>query len=467
MNKSKIIRLYILLGILVVACIATFAISRHEEEKELIKNSDEIILTLDSDSVTALSWEYNDTTLSFHKDETWLYDDDEAFPVDEEKIAALLEQFQEFGVSFIIEEVTDYSQYGLDEPTCTISITAGEENYEIELGAYSTMDSERYVSIGDGNVYLVTHDPMEDYEVEISNLIRHDEIPDLSDASGIQFAGTENYEIIYEEESTNTYCADDVYFTDNKPLDTSTVSDYLDTVSSLSLSDYVSYNVTEEELQAFGLDTPDLTVTVDYPVENEDGETTTETFVINIGRNQEELAEAKESEDEDAEYNVTAYARVGDSQIVYQITSLDYTNLAAVSYDDLRHKEILTASFDDIYQIDITLEGTDYTLTTTEDEETEELVWHYTEDEELDISGLQNAIEALEADSFTEEEATQKEEISMTVYLNNENYPEIQIAFYRYDGDNCLAVVDGQTISFISRSYVVDLIEAVNSIVLN
>lgn len=467
MNKSKIIRLYILLGILVVACIATFAISRHEEEKELIKNSDEIILTLDSDSVTALSWEYNDTTLSFHKDETWLYDEDESFPVDDEKIAALLEQFQEFGVSFIIEEVTDYSQYGLDEPTCTISITAGEENYEIELGAYSTMDSERYVSIGDGNVYLVTHDPMEDYEVEISDLIKHDEIPDLSDATGIQFAGTENYEIIYEEESTNTYCADDVYFTDNKPLDTSTVSDYLDTVSSLSLSDYVSYNVTEEELQAFGLDTPDLTVTVNYPVENEDEETSTETFVINIGRNQEELAEAKESEDEDAEYNVTSYARVGDSQIVYQITSLNYTNLTAVAYDDLRHKEILTASFDDIYQIDITLEGTDYTLTTTEDEETEELVWHYTEDEELDISGLQNAIEALEADSFTEEEATQKEEISMTVYLNNENYPEIQIAFYRYDGDNCLAVVDGQTISFISRSYVVDLIEAVNSIVLN
>ncbi|MBO5070623.1 MAG: DUF4340 domain-containing protein [Roseburia sp.] len=466
MNKSKIIRLYILLGVLVVACIATFAISRHEEEKELIKNSDKIILTLDSDSVTALSWEYDDTTLSFHKDETWLYDDDEAFPVDDEKIAALLEQFQEFGVSFIIEEVTDYSQYGLDEPTCTISITAGEEIYEIELGAYSTMDSKRYVSIGDGNVYLVTDDPMENYEVEISDLIKHDEIPDLSDATGIQFAGTENYEIIYEEESTNTYCADDVYFTDNKPLDTSTVGDYLDTIDSLSLTDYVSYNATEEELQAFGLDTPDLTVTVDYPVENEDGELITKTFVLNIGRNQEELAEALESEDEDAEYNVTAYARVGDSQIVYQITSLNYTNLTAVAYDDLRHKEVLTASFDDIYQIDITLEDTDYSLTTTEDEDGT-TTWHYTEDEELNISGLKSAINALEADSFTEEEATQKEEISMTVYLNNENYPEIHIAFYRYDGENCLAVVDGQSVSFVSRSYVVDLIEAVNSIVLN
>ena len=115
MKKAK--RIYALLGILLVACVATFVISRQEEEKEKIKNSDEIILTIDSESVTALSWEYDEVSLAFHKDETWLYDEDEAFPVDEEKIADLLEQFQEFGVAFEIDEVRDYAQYGLDDPT--------------------------------------------------------------------------------------------------------------------------------------------------------------------------------------------------------------------------------------------------------------------------------------------------------------------------------------------------------------
>ena len=37
MKKAK--RIYALLGILLVACVATFVISRQEEEKEKIKNS--------------------------------------------------------------------------------------------------------------------------------------------------------------------------------------------------------------------------------------------------------------------------------------------------------------------------------------------------------------------------------------------------------------------------------------------
>ena len=40
------------------------------------------------------------------------------------------------------------------------------------------------------------------------------------------------------------------------------------------------------------------------------------------------------------------------------------------------------------------------------------------------------------------------------------------IALYRYDGEQCLAVVDGKPVSLIPRSYAVDLIEAVNAIVL-
>ena len=480
---KKLSKIIVLLGVLLVVCAAAFVVSRQEDKKEQIKNSDEIILTLDSDSVTALSWEYEDVSLAFHKDEdTWLYDDDEAFPVDEEKISALLEQFLEFGVAFEIDEVEDYSQYGLDDPTCTIHITAGEEEYEITLGAYSTIDEERYVSIGDDKVYLVSHDPMEDYEITLEDMIKNDEIPNMNGATDLQFEGEENYEISYEEDSTNTYCADDVYFTDNKPLDSTLINSYLNTLSSVSLSEYASYNVTDEELTAFGLDDPELTITVEYPVEDEDADeneetTTTETFVLHIGRNQEELEAAMAAEEEsDSEDQVTAYARVGDSQIVYVITTDEYDSLMASSYNDLRHKEVITASFDDIDQIDITLENTDYTITAEvpedAEEDTTEKVWHYTgaEDEDLDITTLESAITTLaaaDADSFTEESPAEKEEISFTLHLDNENYPEIKVQLYRYDGENCLAVVDGTTVSKIPRSQVVDLIEAVNSIVLN
>ena len=65
-------RIVILLAVLGVACVATFAVSRYEAYQEEIQNSDEVILEIPTDSVTALSWTIDGETLSLHKDETWL-----------------------------------------------------------------------------------------------------------------------------------------------------------------------------------------------------------------------------------------------------------------------------------------------------------------------------------------------------------------------------------------------------------
>lgn len=46
------------------------------------------------------------------------------------------------------------------------------------------------------------------------------------------------------------------------------------------------------------------------------------------------------------------------------------------------------------------------------------------------------------------------------------DYPQTELVFYRYDGDSCLAVVDGSSWALVPREAVVDLIEAVNAIVL-
>ena len=225
-------RLGILLGALAMICGVTFGVSRYEQRKEEIKNSDEVILELAVDDVTALSWEYDGTSLAFHKDEGWRYDEDENFPVSEEKMDELLGMFESFGVSFIIENVEDYAQYGLDEPVCSIHIETEEETYEVELGDYSTMDEQRYLSIGDGNVYLVSQDPMESYEIELKDMILHDETPDIDKADEITFVGKYNYGIACQEESDATYHEDDIYFVTSSedgylPLDTDWSCQYL------------------------------------------------------------------------------------------------------------------------------------------------------------------------------------------------------------------------------------------------
>lgn len=485
MKRSK--RLYILLGGLAVICGVTFGVSRYEQRKEEIKNSDEIIMELAAEDVTALSWEYDGTKLAFHKNETWLYDEDEAFPVSEEKVNELLGLFESLGVSFIIEHVEDYGQYGLDDPTCSIHIETAEESYEVELGGYSTMDEQRYISIGDGNVYLVSTDPMETYEIELKDMILHDETPYMEQADNITFAGSENYSIIYQEESDDSYHEDDVYFVDDEngrlPLDTDTVKSYLSSIDSLELSNYVSYNATEEELSVYGLDDPELTATLQYVAPKEDAEDDAgteeeteedKTFVLHISRSAEEKARVKEEEpseetdtpdDYDSEEeSVPAYVRVGNSQIIYEITETEYESLMAVSYNDLRHQEIFWADFDKLTQADISLEGETYTLISKE--EGEETVWFYGE-EEITADDFRTALASLTATEFESREIGDKEELSMTLHLNDENYPTVHIGLFRRDGDSCIAVVDGEPIAFVARSKVVDLVEAVNAIVLN
>ena len=107
MKRTK--KLYILLGVLVVICIATFALSKTEKKKENIKNSDKTALEVDSDSVNKISWKSSLGSLAFEKkDGTWTYTDDANFPVDQDKIAERLKLFKEFGVAFEIEDVDDY-----------------------------------------------------------------------------------------------------------------------------------------------------------------------------------------------------------------------------------------------------------------------------------------------------------------------------------------------------------------------
>lgn len=453
-------KLGILLAVLVVVSGVTFGVMKYQEVKEDIRNSDEIILELDPTTVQTLSWTYDSNTFSFHRDGDWVYDSDEAFPVDEGKIEDLLEPFSSLGVSFVIENVEDFGQYGLDEPVCTIDLTTDTDSYQITVGSYSTMDEQRYLSIGDGNVYLVSQDPMEEYDAQLSDLIRHDDVPDLEGVTSIQFVGAQEYEITYKTDSDNTYCADDVYFVSDGelPLDTTRVEGYLNTIRFLNLSDYVNYKVTQEELANYGLDAPDLTVTVNYTAEDDEGNTTDQTFTLTVGRSQDQKDQAA-----DGEEDVSAYVRVVESSIIYQITGEDYDALLEASYNDLRHQEVYSGDIKQIYQVDVTLDGETYTLTADQAEDS--TVWSY-DGNEVDATEFETALTGLTASSFTDQEPEGSEEVRLKLYLTDDNFPTVEITLYRQDGTYCLAQVDGQPVCLVERSAVVTLTEAIRAIVL-
>lgn len=468
-------RVLILAAVLVLACIATVAITQYEQEQEQIRNTDAVILQLPSENVVALSWVYAEGEgLSFHKtDDGWNYEEDTAFPVSETKVLNILRNFENYRAAFVIENVTDYAQYGLDEPEATVRLATAERSYSIKLGGFSTMDQQRYIDIGDGKVYLVAEDPMDYINANLSSMILHDDTPGFEKVVDITFAGSENYTIVRTDESTHTYSPDeDIYFVDcdgqTVPLDTDAVRSFLNTITALDLLTYVTYNATAEELAAYGLDDPMLSVTVNYTYTNDNDQTVADTCVIHISENPEERAAADAAAEGETASAVTKYVRIGDSQIVYTMDDTDFAVLQAASFDDLRHKELFWGDFETVKQIDITLEGQAHSLVSKleGEEDAQELVWYYG-DTKLDIGNMQSALEALAVDSFTGERPDKAEEIGVTLHLDNESFPTVELCLYRYDGAMCLAVTDGDSVGFVSRSSVMDLVEAVQAIVLN
>ena len=515
MHRSK--RLLILVGVLAVVCAAAFLATRVQEQQEQVEASGETVLAIDTGNVASLAWTSGEGEYAFHKDGTWLYDADEAFPVSAEALEELLAPFSSFNAAFVIRDVTDYAQYGLEEPECTIEIGTADASYTIALGDMSAMDDQRYVSIGDGNVYLAVTDPMDAFAVELSDLIDNDEIPQMDTVTALSLTGAVEETIAYVEAGGPSYSDEDVYFLqsgeESLPLDTDLVEDYLGGIRNLVLTDYATYNATEIELASFGLNDPALTVTVEYEQQAEaaeegaEPETTAGALALHIGRveaaeesaeetdaaaeeteeSAEDAQDGEETAQEDVQY--AYYLRVGDSQIVYNLSDADGEALFAASYDDLRHRQLFWGDFDDVTQATILLDNHTYTLTaqtaetaeTGEDadaaagsaeptaaaaaEEDAEITWTCN-GEPVDVTGIRDKLAALTAEAFTEEAPADQLEISLTLDLNDEDIPQVRIQLYRYDGASCLAVLDGEPAALVAREDVVDLMEAVRTLLL-
>lgn len=190
-------------------------------------------------------------------------------------------------------------------------------------------------------------------------------------------------------------------------------------------------------------------------------------------------------------WSVHIYSHIGgilEVPLNLDLDKVDYGILSAASYDDLRHQKVFWGDFEEVFQIDITLEGETHTLVSEKNEDdehvwsfltgdsepeetqadsTEETLAEESEDDTLDLSDFEDALSALSATEFTAEKPNGKEEIRVKLHLENESFPEIEIILYRYDGTSCLAVTDGQSVSFAPRASVMELVEAVQTIVLN
>ena len=159
MKKQKI-QFIILLIVLAVLIAATFGMKWYNKNKEEEKTAEEEAATIyisnvDTDSITAFSYEVNQVTYSFTKNgDTWTYDGDTSIDIDEDAINTMLDTFSSLTAT---DEITydDLSDFGLDNPTDLVTFTTEDGSTSIYVGNKNDMLGSYYVMTGeDSKVYL-------------------------------------------------------------------------------------------------------------------------------------------------------------------------------------------------------------------------------------------------------------------------------------------------------------------------
>jgi hypothetical protein len=148
MEKQKK-QLIALLAVLAVAVVAFFGVSRianaDEEEDTTPAYS---VNEIEADNVTRLVFTNSNGTVSLTKSgDEWLCEDDKSLDIDEDTVDTLVGKMAGLTSDDKIENVTDLSQYGLDEPVKTIMISDGNDTCTILVGNYNSITSTYYICL--------------------------------------------------------------------------------------------------------------------------------------------------------------------------------------------------------------------------------------------------------------------------------------------------------------------------------
>ena len=184
MKRSK--RLFLLLLVLALVLGATWAATLLNPENEEEETSCTTIFTVDADDVTAISWDYSEQLSFVKEDGQWVYEEDPDFPLDESNLEAMLDSVKEIQSSRTIEAVEDWDQYTLEVPICEITVTAGDDTQTIRIGEETALGGERYLSIGDGNAYLVDAQILDAFSYGLYDVLAYESIPSMSEVTAME-----------------------------------------------------------------------------------------------------------------------------------------------------------------------------------------------------------------------------------------------------------------------------------------
>lgn len=159
MNKQK--KQTIIIAIVVVLLVGIyFLIDKWPKKPETPQEPSEKLVVLDADQIIYLDFKGSDEQLTFTRESasgTWVLQNYTDREVDSSTLTSVLNASCNLTVQQKLENITDYSQFGFDEPGNIVTIKTSSETHTITFGSYNSAGSVIYVMVdSDKTIYVLS-----------------------------------------------------------------------------------------------------------------------------------------------------------------------------------------------------------------------------------------------------------------------------------------------------------------------
>ena len=301
--KKKSVNLITAVGVLVVLSgayvgVKAYVAKQEAADTESAEEENPEIISIASADVKSIKFVIDKKEVTFEKDgDSWVKSDETGFPVDQDKIDTLVSSLNSIKAERTLENVEDASEYELDQPDNTITVTTEDgETTVIQLGMENDSTSQEYIDLNkdSSTVYVVSNSTFSSFEGTLYDFAKSGVFPtvDSSTVSKISVDGKDSSYVVEKDENNFWNITGNG---ETEKADSAKATSLASTLSSVAYASYVNYNCAEDELSQYGLDKPYAEITVDYQEEVEKESTDDENEAEN---GDEEVSEASGDENQ-------------------------------------------------------------------------------------------------------------------------------------------------------------------------
>ena len=270
--KKKSVNLITAVGVLVVLSgayvgVKAYVAKQEAADAESAEEENPEIISIASADVKSIKFVIDKKEVTFEKDgDSWVKSDETDFPVDQDKIDTLVSSMNSIKAERTLENVEDASEYELDQPENTITVTTEDgETTVIQLGMENDSTSQEYIDLNEDSstVYVVSNSTFSSFKGTLYDFAKSGVFPtvDSSTVSKVSVEGKDSSYVVEKDENNFWNITDDG---ETEKADSAKATSLASALSSVAYASYVNYNCAEDELSQYGLDKPYAEITVDY-----------------------------------------------------------------------------------------------------------------------------------------------------------------------------------------------------------